>query len=273
MATTREGDQMSLFDWIARLFGGRSAESPGDVADRLDRVADRFSHAGNAAAASAARTAAARARLAPTVDAARQIEVEFLRSQGLRPDGQPLKPVLGRGPDETEYVRYGNTLRAGGSRAWRYNNPGYVRCSSRSASYGALTCDGEFAIFPNYATGVSALRQSLRDEYPNHTVRDALRLHLPPEANVDADRICEEAGLEADTTVEDMTDDDCGALNSTLENEPGWSAGEEFDRGTSDNPAWVETTWTAVAAVEAAGIEAAAADASPADETALTDNS
>jgi hypothetical protein len=172
-----------------------------------------------------------------------------------------------------QYVRYGNSLRAGGSLPWRYNNPGYVRCSSRSASYGALSCDGRFAIFPDYGTGQSALRQSLRDEYPNHTVRDALRQHLPPEAAVDPDRICEEAGLEADTKVEDMTEDDCGAINSALENEPGWSVGEEFDRGTSDNPGWVETTWTAIAADDAASMDASGADASVADQTAPTDNS
>jgi hypothetical protein len=186
--TTRGGDTMGVFDWLAGLFDGKPAETPGDVADRLERVADRFGNAGDDAAAAAARAAADEARRAPTVDAARRVEAEFLHSRGLRSDGRPLKPALGRAPGDAPYVRYGTTLRTGGSRAWRYNNPGYVRCNNRSTDYGALSCDGEFAIFPDYWTDVTALRLSLCEDYPNHTVREALRLHLPPEAGADPDR-------------------------------------------------------------------------------------
>jgi hypothetical protein len=264
---------MGLFDWLAGLFGRKPDETAGDVADRIERIADRFEHAGDDAAASAARAAANEARRAPSTDAARRVEAEFLRSRGLRPDGRPLQPTLGRSPDGADYVRYGTTLRAGGSRAWRYNNPGYVRCSSRSASYGALGCDGEFAIFPDYWTGVRALRLSLHDDYPDHTVRDALRLHLPPEAGPDPDRICDEADLDAATRVEDLTDDDCRAIAPALESQSGWTQGEQFDRGAADSPSWVETAWDSTEEVAALGAAAAAADALLSDEAAPTDNS
>jgi hypothetical protein len=236
---------MGLFDWLAGLFGGKADETPGDVADRIERFADRFSNAGNDAAAAAARTAADEARRAPAAAAARQIEADFLRSRGLRPDGRPIKPALGRAPGDAEYVRYGSTLRAGGSRAWRYNNPGYVRCSSRSTYYGALGCDGEFAIFPDYWTGVHALRLTLRDEYPGQAVGTALRQHLPPEAG-DPGRIVTEAGLDPAATVEELTEQDFGALGPTLQTQPGWQEGQQFDRDAppADAPNWIESAWT-----------------------------
>ena len=234
---------MGLFDWLAGLFGGKPDETPEDVADRIERIADRFGSAGDDAAAAAARTAADEARRAPTADAARQIEAAFLRSRGLRPDGRPIKPEIGQGPDDTDYVRYGTTLRTGGSRAWRYNNPGYVRCSSRSTYYGALGCDGEFAIFPNYQTGLNALRLSLRDEYPGQAVGDALRQHLPPDAGVDPQRLCEEAGLDPSISVEDVTPEDFGGVGPALEAQPGWESGTQFDRDAMDNPSWIESAW------------------------------
>jgi hypothetical protein len=264
---------MGLFNWLAGLFGKKPEETPQEVADRLERMADRFRNAGDEAAANAALSAADLARQAPTGDAAQRIEAEFLRSRGLRPDGRPLLPVRGRSPDDVEYVRYGTTLRNGGSRAWRYNNPGYVRCSSRSTYYGALGCDGELAIFPDVSTGMRALRQSLRDDYPGHTVRDALQLHMPPEAGTDADRLCEEAGLDAATKTEDLTDTDCEAILPALERQPGWEVGEQFERGADDSPDWAESAWEAPAENEPAETDAAGAEAGDSDETSPTDNS
>jgi hypothetical protein len=264
---------MGLFEWLAGLFRGKSDDTTEDVADRIARFADRFRHAGDDAAAEAARVAADAARRAPTVAAARQIEAEFLRSRGLRPDGRPIRPALGHGPGGAAYVRYGTALRAGGSRTWRYNNPGYVRCSSRSTSYGALGCDGEYAIFPDYWTGLHALRLSLRHEYPGHSVRDALREHLPPEAGAEADRICNDAGLDPAAKVEDLTDGDCRAIGPGLEAQPGWEEGEQFDRSAEDCPGWVQEAWDSHGEADNGGADAAGADANAADAAGPTDNS
>ena len=138
----------------------------------------------------------------------------------------------------------GRLVRAGGSRAWRYNNPGYVRCSSRSTYYGALGCDGEFAIFPDYWTGVHALRMTLRDEYPGQSVGAALRQHLPPEAG-DPGRIVTEAGLDPAAKVDNLTEQDFGALGPTLQTQPGWQEGQQFDRDApaADAPNWIESAW------------------------------
>lgn len=230
---------MGLFDWLAGLFGGKAGESPQDVADRLERFADRCAHAGDTVGERAARNAAQDARLAPDAAEAQLVERAFLRSQGLGPDGRPLKPVLGeRGGGGPRYVGYGRTVRAGGSRGWRYNNPGYVRCSSRSSSYGAIGCDGEFAIFPDYSTGVHALHRTLRDEHPGKPVREALREHLPPEAG-DPDRICDESGLDPAVPTDGLTDADCEAMARAVESDPAWTAGDEIDRSSESAPEWV----------------------------------
>jgi hypothetical protein len=263
---------MGLFDWLAGLFGGQADETPADVADRLDRVADRFSHTGDDASAGAARTAADEARRASTTEAARRIEAEFLRSRGLRPDGRPQKPRVGRGPGDAEYVRYGRAVRTGGSRAWRYNNPGYVRCSSRATTYGAIGCDGELAIFPDYQTGVHALRMTLRDEYPGRPVGEALRQHLPPDAGIDPDRVFSDIGLDPQTKVEDLGDLDFGGLDTALEAQPGWESGEQFDRDAGGGPEWVQSAWDDPGTTDALST-AADAGSEAADEVAPTDNS
>jgi hypothetical protein len=234
---------MGLFDWLAGLFGGKPDETPNDVADRIERIADRFANAGNDEAAAAARSAADEARRAATADEARRVEAEFLSSRGLRPDGRPIKPALGRGPDDTDYVRYGAAVRAGGSRAWRYNNPGYVRCTTQSTYYGALGCDGEFAIFPDYWTGMTALRLTLRDQYPGQSIGEALRQHLPAEAGVDPMRLFEQAGLDPATKVEDIPVEDFGGIGPALQSQPGWDPGSQFDRNAADNPNWIESVW------------------------------
>ena len=262
---------MGLFDWLAGLFGSKSDEAPADVADRLDRVADRFSNSGDDASSGAARTAADEARRASTTDEARRIEAEFLRSRGLRPDGRPMKPAVGRGPGDTSYVRYGTSVRTGGSRSWRYNNPGYVRCSNRATSYGAIGCDGEFAIFPDYQTGVHALRMTLRDEYPGRPVGEALREHLPPDAGIDPDRIFSDIGLDPQTKVEDLGDVDFGGLEPALESQPGWESGEQFDRDAATSPEWVQSAWDDPGTTDAISTEADATNNT--DEAAPTDNS
>jgi len=260
---------MGLFDWLAGLFGGKPDESLEDVADRMERIADRFANAGNDEAAAAARAAADEARRAPTAEQARRIEADFLRSRGLRPDGRPIKPTLGQGPDDTDYIRYGNTVRAGGSRAWRYNNPGYVRCTSRSTYYGALGCDGEFAIFPDYWTGINALRLTLREDYPGQPIGVALRQHLPADAGVDPNRLCEQAGLDPATNVDDIPVEDFGGMGPAFQSQSGWELGTQFDRDAADNPSWVESTWDGGSATSGGSDM----DFGGRDEPAPTDNS
>jgi hypothetical protein len=231
---------MGLFDRFLNLFRSKPGETPADVADRLDRFGDRFRNAGELEAEQAARAAAADARQAPDTAAALEIERAFLRSRGLGPDGRPPKPVRGQRRDGPEYVRYGNRVRAGGSRSWRYNNPGYVRCSDRATSYGAIGCDGEYAIFPDERTGRHALVQTLRTDHPNDTVRDALQKQLPSEANAAAvGEQLQRSGFDLDTPVSSLTDEQFETAADICRDSAGWETGEVLDRESSE-PAWSE---------------------------------
>lgn len=251
---------MGLFDWLRRLFGSEPDETPDDVADRIERVGDRLGNAGDAEGEQAARIAAADARRCGTSSEARGVERDFYRFRGLRPDGRPVKPVVGKADGGPEYVRYGNAVRAGGSKGWRYNNPGYIRCSDRATMYGAIGCDGEYAIFPDHRTGVNALAQHLRTEYPNHRLGDALREQLPPaEADAAAERL-REAGIDLGAKLGDIMEQELQAVGEQCAAVTESSAGEVYDR---DDPA---TSWAADGGTEAAAA-GASGDDRPTDDS------
>ncbi|MFM8271114.1 MAG: hypothetical protein ACKODX_02155 [Gemmata sp.] len=234
---------MGLFDWLGSLFGSRPAarETPDDVADRVERFADRFGNAGDTEAERAARVAAAGARCAPDTRTARAIEHAFLQSRGLGPDGRPAKPVRGHLASGSEYVRYGNRARAGGSRGWRYNNPGYVRCSDRATRYGAIGCDGEYAIFPDERTGRYALAETLREAYPNRPLKEALHAHLPPEVNPGAvQEQLERSGLDPAAQVSSLTQAQLEAAAASIaKGATNEGTGQEFAPDTGGS-AWDE---------------------------------
>jgi len=237
---------MSVWEWLKGVFGGKPDEAPGDVADRIDRVGDRFANAGDAGAEQAARIASADARRCATADEARAIERAFYKSRGLRPDGRPAPPVVGQAEGGPEYVRHGDRVRAGGSRSWRYNNPGYVRCSSRSGGYGAIGCDGEYAIFPDERTGIHAFARELRTEYPDRPLGEALRQQLPAaEADAVAGKL-QQAGYDLGAAVGSFAESQLAGVGETIRDGGDWQPGEVIDRdGTDTAPTWVESVWSA----------------------------
>jgi hypothetical protein len=234
---------MGFIRWLLNLlFGGSSGAAHSRplpnachaVADRLDRCADRFANAGDKEAELDARDVAAEVRRMTDLRAAKRREVLFYRTRGLQDDGSPYKPHVGTTAGAVEYVRYGGTVRTGGSKGWRYHNPGYVRCSDRATAYGAVGCDGEFAIFPNEHVGRRAYIRTLRDDYPDARVEDAVRRQLPP---AEAEAVLTNLGVNPTATVGELTEADCQALAAAAEA----GAGEEYDRGSA--PDWAGEVW------------------------------
>lgn len=249
---------MGFIRWLLGLLSGRpatSAEAPTetveDVADRIDRVGDRCRNAGDTAGADAAREASRRARNARSVEHAWQIERDFLNEHD-------PKPRAGQRADGQPFVAYGSNARVGGSVAWRNNNPGYIRCDSRLARYNASGCDGEYAIFPDEDAGRVAMVEYFRHEYPGHTVQEALRQQLPPEAGPGAAAaVIEKAGLDPDQKVESLTIDQVETFADTFPDVAGWQLGESLER-TADTPA--DDVWTDDNSTTDAGGEASVTD-------------
>jgi len=72
----------------------------------------------------------------------------------------PLPQAITRTPEGTagvhrgvHYTVYETSVRAGGSPAWRNNNPGNLEYRQLAQAHGAIGSDGRFAIFPDDATG------------------------------------------------------------------------------------------------------------------------
>ncbi len=249
---------MGLFDWLFGRGAASGGEAAYDVADRLDRAADRFRNAGDRKGENAARRAAAEARRCRRAADALAVERAFFTRWR-----DPGKPVAGRvGSSGPEFVQYGNSMRAGGTREWRYNNPGRVPCTDRSSSYGAIGCDGELAIFPDYSAGVLGLSHYLRDEYHEKKLRDALGDHLDG-TGIDPNALIARSGLNPDAKVADLTDADVSAFGDACREGGGWQEGNQSDRGSESSPTSADE-----------GIDSHSADASHSDGVSgHTDNS
>jgi hypothetical protein len=250
-----------------------------DVAERIDRCGDRFHNAGDEQSEAAARESAQAVRECGSVEVALRIERAFLLACGVLDKAAipPPKPRVGlHEPAGKRYVSYGESIRVGGTRGWRNNNPGYIPCSDRAVYYGALGCDGYYAIFPDEDVGRAAIVPWMREHYPDRSVHDALKEMLPAdEAGPDAvDQVEKQCGIDPTTKTEDLDDDQLDALTGALLAGPSWTAGESYDVNVGTAPDWVESIWEQQEAADAAEAEGAeAASAIDAADIAPSDNS
>lgn len=146
-------------------------------------------------------------------------------------------PVAGD-PDSKFTVQYfdkdGNmTIRVGGSRAWRCNNPGNLRKSSYSMSKkrGAIGFAGdgkdEYPVYPDRATGLEALTVMLKGSvYSPLTLRAALKRYEPGKRDY-IDIVVERTGLDPNRTIRSLDDKEFKSFWQTIEFVEKWEAGRE----------------------------------------------
>ena len=249
-------------------------ETIADVAERLDRCADRYQNAGDEPGEAAAREAAEAVRKCDSLDMALRIERVFLLACGvLQEPAGTRKPRVGLSDVAGKpYVATISNVRAGGSRGWRNNNPGYIPCSDRAVYYGALGCDGMYAIFPDEYTGRGALGPWIRATYPDRTVHEVLRELLPAdEIGLDViDRLDKQGGIDPEMRTEDLDDAQCARLADALVADVSWLVGESYDSDSGTAPAWVESLWaqeTASVAEVTSTEEAGTAEVVPSDNS------
>lgn len=72
-----------------------------------------------------------------------------------------------------------------GTRPTRNHNPGDLEYHQFTKDNGAIGTDGRYAIFPDDATGFSAMRTLLIKHYKGMTLKAAMYKYCPPDNNPD----------------------------------------------------------------------------------------
>lgn len=126
------------------------------------------------------------------------------------------------------------TIRSGGSRTWRCNNPGALLKSSYSTSKdrGAIGSAGdgkyEYAIYPDYAIGHEALVVMLRgSRYGNLTLLNA-SLRYVKEDPGHGPKIAQMSDLDGNREILSLSDEEFERYWKAIEKNERWEVGEEI---------------------------------------------
>ncbi len=125
------------------------------------------------------------------------------------------------------------TIRGGGTRAWRCNNPGNLHASSYSTGVKRRSIgtagDGkdEYAVYPDYATGHEALLVMLRGGiYSPLTLREAMRRYDKGNPNY-INIIVSKTGLDSERKVKLLNDKEFEKFWRAIEETEKWQEGKE----------------------------------------------
>ena len=135
------------------------------------------------------------------------------------------------------YIIFDDEVREGGSCAWRGRNPGNIRSGGK---YGAIAgkkhkCgkSGEFAIFPDEATGLAAITQVVKG-YGHVTVKAAMAKYAPASDGNDpvayAKSVAKKMGVSVDDYVDALTEDQLNKFAEGIKTFEGWKEGTSFKR-------------------------------------------
>lgn len=123
-------------------------------------------------------------------------------------------------------------IRRGGTRAWRNNNPGCIRCGQFARDNGSIGSAGGFAVFPDHQTGRAAITQLLlTDAYINKTIGSAMHSYAPPfENNTAAYKayVRRLTGLPTDMRIRDLNPAQLEKLVAAICQVEGWQPGTEW---------------------------------------------
>ena len=122
--------------------------------------------------------------------------------------------------------------RIGGTVAWRNNNPGCIRYSSKIADMGAIGKADGFAVFPNEEIGMRAIKSLLlSDAYRDLNISTAIHKYAPPHENNTAryiNSLCGIVGVSQHTKLRDLNDEQMTRVVHAIRTLEGWIAGTEL---------------------------------------------
>jgi hypothetical protein len=140
--------------------------------------------------------------------------------------GEGLSTVYTR-PDGSQDVY------AGGTMAWRNNNPGNLKDGDFARRHGAIgfyeNDNGKFAVFPDEATGVAALRELLTiPKYQRMTVDGVIGSYAPPNQNNTAAyqaMVRDAVGVDGARRLDTLSAEQLDRLVATIRKKEGAKAG------------------------------------------------
>jgi hypothetical protein len=188
-----------------------------DIAQRLERVADRYHNAADFQAEHDARAAAERARRASSLLEAQQIEQQFIQSH--------IAPTIGGAayPTQSQYVQlsrqqgclsgwFGNLFNRNPATPWRSSSAGTgPRVAINGGPYFR-----SWSVYPRFSSS----------QYANYTLASAVSRHLPPgqtDPNAYAQQIADQTGLDPNTRLGDLSPHQLAALTSAIDADPSWA--------------------------------------------------
>jgi hypothetical protein len=125
------------------------------------------------------------------------------------------------------------TIRSGGTRAWRCNNPGnlhrshYSMSKKRRAIGFAGDDNDEYAVYPEKETGHEALVVMLKGSvYSSKTLRKALAYYEPHKKDY-IDIIVQKTGLNPERKISSLNDKEFESFWKAIEFVEGWTVGRK----------------------------------------------
>ena len=142
------------------------------------------------------------------------------------------------------WVVYDTEARKGGSLAWRNNNPGNIRNGSFADGQGAYAgkSSSGFAVFPTAQQGFDAIVALLKTPtYSGKTIAKAISTYAPSADSNDpvayAKHIEQWTGLQADTVMSTLSDEDLGKVAAAIKRQEGSIEGTTVPRSDASLPA------------------------------------
>ena len=122
------------------------------------------------------------------------------------------------------------TVRTGGTRSWRNNNPGNLRYTKYSRSLGAIGKAGGFAVFPDYETGINAMASLLKSKnYEHLSLAQAIARYAPYHEN-DTDQyiatVSRESGVPTSKIMSSCSDKELRKILISMIQMEGWREGK-----------------------------------------------
>lgn len=118
---------------------------------------------------------------------------------------------------------------SGGTWSWRNHNPGNLRCKRRGRHVGQIGVAGKFAVFPDYDTGLKAMKACLKDEYKNTSIDGLVKNYAPPKENntvLYKKFLIKKTGVTDGRKIKDFTPEEFTKLWKAIKQYEGYKVGE-----------------------------------------------